>query len=123
MNFLDGSIEKGKGLFFVEKDGGVRLPVQKKDEAKLRKQIRTYLKNLFARLCGLGGLNLTAENAKERKDNLASEQPMRIFEMASSHNVYLGIRPESIQMVGSGGLVGSRTKVKVAVEVVEPTGE
>ena len=78
MNFLDGSIEKGKGLVFVEKDGGVRLPVQKKDELRLRKQI--------------------------------------------GHTVYLGIRPENIQMAGSGGSVGSRTKVKVAVEVVEPMG-
>jgi multiple sugar transport system ATP-binding protein len=78
MNFLDGTIEKGKGLFFVEKDGGVRLPVQKKDEARLRKHV--------------------------------------------DHNLYLGIRPESIQLAGSGGSVGSRTKVKVAVEVVEPMG-
>jgi multiple sugar transport system ATP-binding protein len=78
MNFLDGTIDKGKGLFFVEKDGGVRLPVPKKDEARLRKQI--------------------------------------------GHDVYLGIRPESIQLAGSGGSAGSRTKVKVAVEVVEPMG-
>jgi multiple sugar transport system ATP-binding protein len=78
MNILDGSIERGKGLFFVEKNEGVRLRIRKKDESRLRKQI--------------------------------------------GQNVYLGIRPESIQMTGSGGPVGSRTKLTVAVEVVEPMG-
>ena len=76
MNFFDGSIERTKGLFFVEKGGGVRLPIRKKDEARLRKHV--------------------------------------------GQNVFLGIRPENVQMAGKG--VKSGTKVKVTVEVVEPMG-
>ena len=45
---------------------------------------RSYLKNLFAPLCGLGGLNLTAENAEKREEDLAMELPICIFEMVSS---------------------------------------
>jgi len=78
MNFLDGSIEKGKGLCFVENEGGVRLPVQKKDEARLKQYV--------------------------------------------GYKMLLGIRPENIQMGGAGRSVGSKTKVKVAVELVEPMG-
>ena len=78
MNFLAGSIEQGKGLFFVEKDGGVKLPVEKRDEVRLRRYV--------------------------------------------GQNVFLGMRPENIQMAGLGKSVRSKTKVKVAVEVVEPMG-
>jgi len=78
MNFFDGSIEKQKGLFFVEKGGGIRLPVQKKDEGRLKKVI--------------------------------------------GQNISLGVRPESIQVFGSGSTTGSRSKVKVTVELVEPMG-
>jgi hypothetical protein len=45
-----------------------------------------YLKNPFAPLCGLRGLNLTAEDAKKRKENLAMELPIFVFEMASGAN-------------------------------------
>ena len=41
------------------------------------------LKNLFAPLCGLCGLNLTAESAKKRKEILAVELLLGISEMAS----------------------------------------
>jgi multiple sugar transport system ATP-binding protein len=78
MNFLEGTLEKRKGLTFVEREGGVQLPVQKKDEARL-------------------------------KDYVGSD-------------IVLGIRPESIHMTASAGAQKSRTKVKVAVEVVEPMG-
>jgi multiple sugar transport system ATP-binding protein len=78
MNFFDGSIEKAKGLFFVEKDGGTRLPVQKKDEIRLRKHI--------------------------------------------GKPIFLGMRPESIQMTRLGSSAGFKTKVQVLVEVVEPMG-
>ena len=36
MNFIEGTLEQLKGLTFVEKDGGVRLPVQKKDVSRLK---------------------------------------------------------------------------------------
>jgi multiple sugar transport system ATP-binding protein len=78
MNFLEGSIEKGKGLFFVEEDGGARLPILKKDSGRLR---------------GFVGQSIS-----------------------------LGIRPESIQVSGMYKSAGSKTKVKVAVELVEPMG-
>jgi multiple sugar transport system ATP-binding protein len=39
MNFLEGIIEKGKGLSFAEKEGGTRLPIQKKDESRLRSYV------------------------------------------------------------------------------------
>ena len=78
MNFLEGSIEKGRGLFFVEKDGGARLPVHKKDDGRLK---------------GFVGQSIS-----------------------------LGIRPESIQVFEPGKSAGPKTKVRVAVELVEPMG-
>ena len=78
MNFLDGSIEKERTIVFVEKDGGVRLPIQKKDEGRLKRFV--------------------------------------------GQNIFLGIRPESIQVSGADKSAGSKTKVKVAVELVEPMG-
>jgi multiple sugar transport system ATP-binding protein len=39
MNFFDGTIEKGKSIVFVEKGGGIRLPVQKKDLARLKSYV------------------------------------------------------------------------------------
>jgi multiple sugar transport system ATP-binding protein len=36
MNFFDGTIEKGKSMVFSEKGGGICLPVQKKDQARLK---------------------------------------------------------------------------------------
>jgi multiple sugar transport system ATP-binding protein len=78
MNVLDGSIEKGKSLFFVDNNGGVRLPLQYKDKVRLRKYI--------------------------------------------GQKVFLGIRPENIQMTEVGTSVRARTNVKVVVEVVEPMG-
>jgi multiple sugar transport system ATP-binding protein len=39
MNFLAGSLERGNGLCFVQEDGGVKLPVRKKDETRLRKHV------------------------------------------------------------------------------------
>jgi multiple sugar transport system ATP-binding protein len=78
MNFLDGSIEKARGLVFVEKDGGARLPVQKKDEGRIKRFV--------------------------------------------GQNISLGIRPESIHISGAGRSAGSKVKVKVAVELVEPMG-
>jgi hypothetical protein len=46
--------------------------------------MRTYLKNHFAPLCGLCGLNITAENAKKRKENPAMKPLTFIFETASN---------------------------------------
>ena len=40
------------------------------------KKSRTYLKILFAPLSGLGGLNLSAENAEKRKARLSKEPPI-----------------------------------------------
>jgi multiple sugar transport system ATP-binding protein len=39
MNFLEGTLEKKNGLTFVEHEGGIRLPVQKKDESRLKDHI------------------------------------------------------------------------------------
>jgi multiple sugar transport system ATP-binding protein len=39
MNFFDGTVEKGKTMMFSEKDGGVRLPIQKKDQSGLKKYV------------------------------------------------------------------------------------
>ena len=49
--------------------------------AMKRKKDRIYLKNPLAPLCGLRGLNLTAENAKKRKENLAMQLLIGIIEM------------------------------------------
>jgi hypothetical protein len=46
-------------------------------------QTPSYLEALLAALCGICGLNLTAESAEKRKENLVSERPLRIIEMAS----------------------------------------
>jgi len=78
MNFFDGTIEKGKTIVFAEKGGGISLPIQKKDQSRLKKYV---------------GKELT-----------------------------LGLRPEQIAIAGSGAVGASRTKAKVAVEVVEPMG-
>ena len=48
-----------------------------------RKKDTIYLKNPLAPLCGLCGLNLTAENAKKRKKNLAMQLLIGIIEMTS----------------------------------------
>ena len=37
MNFFEGTIEKGKTITFTETGGGIRLPVQKKDQSTLKK--------------------------------------------------------------------------------------
>lgn len=39
MNFVQGSIEKGRTMIFIEKGGGLQLPVQKKDESRLKPYI------------------------------------------------------------------------------------
>ncbi len=39
MNFFDGTIEKGKSIVFVEKGGGIRLPILKKDQARLKNHV------------------------------------------------------------------------------------
>jgi hypothetical protein len=44
---------------------------------------RTGLKNPFAPLWGLRGLNLTAEDAKKREEDLTMELPICILEMDS----------------------------------------
>jgi multiple sugar transport system ATP-binding protein len=78
MNFLEGTLEKGKSITFCEKDAGIRLPVQKKDESRLKRYVG---------------------------------QP-----------VFIGIRPESIRLSAAGQPAKAATKVRVAVEVVEPMG-
>ena len=39
MNFFEGVIEKGKSLTFVEKGGGLSLPILKKDQSRLRHHV------------------------------------------------------------------------------------
>lgn len=43
MNFIDGRIEKGKGLVFKETSSGLQLPIAKKDEKKLKPYVAKEL--------------------------------------------------------------------------------
>ena len=43
MNFFEGTIERRKTMTFAESGGGIRLPIQKKDQATLKEYIGKQL--------------------------------------------------------------------------------
>ena len=68
MNFFDGVIEKGKTLTFTEKGGGLRLPVQKKDQSRLKsyagKELTLGLRPEQIALAGTGSAGTSKTKAR-----------------------------------------------------------
>ena len=95
MNFFDGMLEKGKSIVFVEKGGGVRLPIQKKDQARLKnyigKEVTLGLRPEQIAIAGAG-----AASASRTKGKVMVEV---VEPMGNETYVYFSTRKDGPQFV------------------------
>ena len=95
MNFFDGSLDGTKGIHFVERDGGIRIPLQKRDSARLKsyagKELTLGLRPEHIRLAGKG---VPAQRGTTAKVSVEVVEPM-----GNEIYVYFSTRKEGNQYV------------------------
>ncbi len=95
MNFFDGSIEKGKSVEFAEKGGGLRLPIQKKDQARLKKLAgKEIILGLRPEQISIAGKSAGSGSKTKAKVNVEVVEPM-----GNETYVYFSTRKDGPQFV------------------------
>jgi multiple sugar transport system ATP-binding protein len=95
MNFFEGVIEKGKALMFAEREGGLRLPIPKKDQARLKGHIgRELTVGLRPEQISIAGTNVTGASRTKAKVTVEVVEPM-----GNETYIYFSTRKDSPQFV------------------------
>ncbi|HTY37747.1 MAG TPA: sn-glycerol-3-phosphate ABC transporter ATP-binding protein UgpC [Bacteroidota bacterium] len=95
MNFFEGKVEKGKTLMFVERDGGLRLPIQKKDQARMKGMAgKELVLGLRPEQISIAGNSTGAGSKTKAKVNVEVVEPM-----GNETYVYFATRKDGPQFV------------------------
>ena len=95
MNFFEGLIEKGKTMTFTEHEGGLRLPIPKKDQRRLKSFIGKELTvGLRPEQISIAGTSVTGASRAKAKVTVEVVEPM-----GNETYIYFSTRKESPQFV------------------------
>ncbi|MCX6135691.1 MAG: sn-glycerol-3-phosphate ABC transporter ATP-binding protein UgpC [Ignavibacteriales bacterium] len=95
MNFFEGSIEKGTSLTFIEKPGGLRVPIQKKDQGHLKAYIgKDLILGLRPEQISIAGSAAASGSRTKAKVTVEVVEPM-----GNETYVYFSTRKDGPQFV------------------------